>query len=477
MLKASAKMARHFADKYGIPKTRSTTPGILGHNEIKSTTCPGTLPWDEWMNYFNGGDDIRLYSSINVEPYPIVQGSPVTVTVKIANYSSDTFKGNIAAALHTTSGQYLGDIGREDNETIDAKSARTYTFSKSTIISDPGDYQLQIKYESASAGISWDEIPAGSYTNPLKVRIIQGTTTQPDDSNNNDYSWTGNGSIISYHGSHRDIPTDGDYPFGITQDVTVLQPNLTNPVGFFQWQADKQQCNRLEIFTNNTSVQRANITLGPWSSREKDVIFRNVTLPFVIGENNTGFSFGAGDSNWYVLSVAFNGRVSEKTELYAKCTTRSTGRWYDSQGNYPVILDGGYQWNGNASILSHRFRTRQYDSKSSDWPFGAFQDVTQVRPSSNKPVIFFQWHLSNSCQQLNLKAVNQDGYSRNESVKISAKYWNGSQSKTVTQRLPVTFYPSSAGLNSSSGNWIVLKMAFERPVTETIRIEATCPGF
>ncbi|MBE9563260.1 MAG: hypothetical protein IMF12_10405 [Proteobacteria bacterium] len=122
--------------------------------------------------------DIRLYSSTTINPNPIIQGSPVTVTVTIANYSSETFKGSVAAALHTYSGRFLGDIGRYDNETIYGRSVKTYTFRKSNIISDQGSYQLQIKYKSESAGIEWSMIPNGYYyNNPIYVNIKRGETT------------------------------------------------------------------------------------------------------------------------------------------------------------------------------------------------------------------------------------------------------------------------------------------------------------
>ncbi|RKZ62296.1 MAG: hypothetical protein DRQ99_19010 [Candidatus Parabeggiatoa sp. nov. 3] len=177
MLKSSAKMARYFADKYRIPKRRSTTPGILGHNQIKSTTCPGTLPWNTWMTYFsNSGTDIRLYSTMTIDPYPIVQGSPVTVTVDIVNYAEKDFVGNFAAALHSSSGRFLGDIGRINNQRLNARSASSFTFSKPNIVSGSGSYQLQIKYESPTSGITWDVIPKGSYTNPRSVKIVSGSS-------------------------------------------------------------------------------------------------------------------------------------------------------------------------------------------------------------------------------------------------------------------------------------------------------------
>ncbi|MDD2714335.1 MAG: N-acetylmuramoyl-L-alanine amidase [Candidatus Wallbacteria bacterium] len=50
MLKGSAKIARHFCDKYGI-KIKHAFPGIVGHKEMPGcdTDCPGDCPWDTLM--------------------------------------------------------------------------------------------------------------------------------------------------------------------------------------------------------------------------------------------------------------------------------------------------------------------------------------------------------------------------------------------------------------------------------------------
>ena len=468
LLKSSAKMARYFVDKYSIPKTRSTTPGILGHNEIKTTTCPGTLPWDEWMRYFKGGLDVKLHSAISIKPYPIVQGSPVTVSVGITNLGTEAFQGNIAVALHSSSGAFLGDIERRDGETIASQKTNQYTFQKEAITSEPGNYQLQIKYESSTAGISWDRIPAGAYQNPLTVEIVKPITIPSTDI----YSWTGNGSLISYHGHHRRILKEGDYPFGITQDVTVVHPELAKPIAFFQWQADKEHCNRLEISTDAASPPPVDITFGQWNIRTEEMIFQNITLPFVMGEKNTGLNFGDNDENWYVLSVAFKESVSEKSKLYATCSTQPTGKNYDKKGPHPILLEGGYQWNGTASILSHRFRNRYNDVKENDWPFGVFEDVIVVQPSSEKPVVFFQWHISERCQELRLETSHPS----KQQVTLFAKPWGSHQLRTLSATLPVTFSASNIGITSNYGSWAVIQVGFDQPASEMFDVYASCLG-
>jgi len=420
------------------------------------------------MRYFKGGVDVKLHSAISIKPYPIVQGSPVTVSVGITNLGTEAFQGNIAVALHSSSGAFLGDIERRDAETIASQKTNQYTFEKAAITSEPGEYQLQIKYESSTAGISWDRIPAGAYQNPITVEIVKPITIPSTDI----YSWTGNGSLISYHGHHRRILKEGDYPFGITQDVTVVHPELAKPIAFFQWQADKEHCNRLEISTDAASPPPVDIIFGQWNIRTEEVIFQNVTLPFVMGEKNTGFNFGDNDENWYVLSVAFKESVSEKSKLYATCTTQPTGKNYDKKGQHPILLEGGYQWNGTASILSHRFRNRYNDVKENDWPFGVFEDVIVVQPSSEKPVVFFQWHISERCQELKLET----SHSSKQQVTLFAKPWGSHQLRTLSATLPVTFSASDIGITSNYGSWAVIQVGFDQPASEMFDVYASCLG-
>ena len=60
MLIKSAEVARYYCDAIGIPKVRKYEvyePGIYGHTDVPTVTknCPGPMPWDQWMDYLNGG--------------------------------------------------------------------------------------------------------------------------------------------------------------------------------------------------------------------------------------------------------------------------------------------------------------------------------------------------------------------------------------------------------------------------------------
>ncbi|OQW90529.1 MAG: hypothetical protein BWK78_06775 [Thiotrichaceae bacterium IS1] len=280
--------------------------------------------------------------------------------------------------------------------------------------------------------------------------------------------WTGNGSIISYH-RQRANTSDDQYPYGIEKDLTTLHPG--SPVAFFQWQVTKGSCDRLSIFAKSPNdVKRADITVGSWDSRSSDRLFENVSLPFVIGEGNTGIAFP--DAGWYVVSVAFKDAVTQFSSLYAECTSQSPS-YQQSVAGKPVLLNGGYKWNGNASIISRLFSHlygQNGQNFGGEWPFGVFHDVTKVSPSPEKPVVFFQWMASDMCTSLTIDSPDL-GYSEKQ-VKISSKQWSSSSYDTQSGTLPMTLYNSNVG-----SPWRVIQVAFESPVSKTASVTAKCPGF
>ncbi len=56
LVDASADLAAYFSDTNRIRRAHRQ-PGVLGHNEITSTQCPGsTMPWGVWMDTAQGGE-------------------------------------------------------------------------------------------------------------------------------------------------------------------------------------------------------------------------------------------------------------------------------------------------------------------------------------------------------------------------------------------------------------------------------------
>lgn len=116
---------------------------------------------------------LKLNSSISVNPNPIVQDQSVTVNVSVKNTGSQSFNGSVAAALHSTSGAFLGDIEIKNNVSISANGTKSLSFTKSQITSNPGSYKIFIKSKPNGGG-TWSDIAAGSYTNPINITIVAG---------------------------------------------------------------------------------------------------------------------------------------------------------------------------------------------------------------------------------------------------------------------------------------------------------------
>jgi len=226
--------------------------------------------------------------------------------------------------------------------------------------------------------------------------------------------WTGNGSLISHHaitfssdGVSRANVEDGEYPYGITKDVTVAHNKTEKAIGFFQWQVS-DSCENLKI--NYSGNNQADITIGSWGTRKNDITFKDVSLPFVLGESNTGFVFNQNGGGWYVVSVRLNNEISSSGDrVSADCsedtpTTVSNNKKLQNRN----VFIGDYHWNGNASIISRIYEKSaniNYSvSEFGDWPFGAFKDVSIAHKSQAKPVVFFQWMSSDTCNEILIDA-------------------------------------------------------------------------
>jgi pathogenesis-related protein 1 len=302
-----------------------------------------------------------------------------------------------------------------------------------------------------------------------------GTATEPDPEaiNRNerratgDTYWHGNGSIISLHGTKLSSGAGTDYPYGITKDSVQIHQDDDKAAGFFQWQLS-DSCKRLKISsTGNTS---ATLTMGKWDSRSSDHTFK-ATLPFVLGSSNSGFTLGSG--SWYVIKVVFNSAPSKSFRLNAECTTESETSASYSTGTSGTT-DGGYEWQGTASVIAHMFRNVS-SSTTTDWPYGATKDVLKVRSSSNKPMVFFQWQNDSSCPQIQLDAPSLSGSDKDVSIVIKAWntwHWdsNSSNEKWLETTLPTTL----DAISSTDGRWNVLRVQFKNGVDTTSRVTAEC---
>ncbi|MEK7991545.1 MAG: GH25 family lysozyme [Thiotrichaceae bacterium] len=312
-----------------------------------------------------------------------------------------------------------------------------------------------------------------SHWSEVRSFTIPEAAAQPDPY----FVWHGNGSIISHHNQllEESDKNGQDYPHGVTKDVVQLHANDTDkPVGFFQWQIDTNTCPRLGLLSRELAdyfPPNMDITVGEWNNRSDDITFSNVKLPFVLGEGNLGDNFNVSTGRWLMMKVAFRDILQKDVKLEAICTSaKETAAEYQADGGEAYVLKDGYQWVGNGSVISHIYRSlsnQRDESLGMDWPFGAFEDTLMVK-SSYKPVVFFQWQQDAACPKLEIDTPDDSGYQ----ATVSTKQWNGQQ-LTVHKdtSLPITVVSEESG---SNGDWQLVQVQFHQPVTEEVKITATC---
>jgi len=336
------------------------------------------------------------------------------------------------------------------------------------------------------------------HTSMTKSQIIQAFKQMKDDEifdpsdfiddHRNIYPWIGNGSIISYHGTHAgehevySISYDEEgYAYGINKDISRTHskfkniPTLSKQVGFFQWQPNSN-CEKVKIIHTGVN-NNVDITVGSWGTRNGDKTYKNITLPFVLGENN----FNNNGTDWRVLAVTFNKETvnaNSNNDIYhtlkAICTDDPISYYPEANivRNQKIMI-GEHQWNGTASIISKHFKdaynnyyqTGRLQSHPDNWAFGVFHDVTVVEKNQYKPVVFFQWMESDECKEL---VIDSTLDANEKKVTLEMKDWasNTYSSKKVT--LPYTI--------NSENLWNVIKVAFDAPVSKNGRVTATCKG-
>jgi N-acetyl-anhydromuramyl-L-alanine amidase AmpD len=286
-----------------------------------------------------------------------------------------------------------------------------------------------------------------------------------------DDGWQGNGSILSYHGKFLSRNAPEDWPNGIRQEAILLHSSFKKPWVFFQWQINENHCNRLKIDAPALlrDQKKVNITIGQWNKRNSDITFSNITLPFVLGSDNTDFTMSNGD--WFAINITFLSKINRKAQLQAYCTKQTpTPAPYQPESGKSKGLPEGYQWSGVASINSQRFRSlREQFVDSVDWPYGVFQDVIMIRPSKEKPMLFFQWQADSDCPRLLLEPAGLNPVT----VDIAIKAWNTSPAQIQwhpNQKLPVILNSPDPG----DGAFSVIQMKFHHPINQIGWVEANC---
>lgn len=164
---------------YSNNGTINVIESVSGYFRVKYSNYSFSSLADYTPRYYNDviNEGLALNSSININPNPIVQYQGVTVTVNIKNSSSQSYNGSLAAAIHSTSGSFLGDIEVKTSVNISGNGSKSFSFSKSQITLNPGSYKIYLK--SKPNGGSWTNIASGNYTNPVNVNISGGACNAP----------------------------------------------------------------------------------------------------------------------------------------------------------------------------------------------------------------------------------------------------------------------------------------------------------
>jgi hypothetical protein len=127
-------------------------------------------------------NDIQLYSSVSINPNPLVQGESLSVTVDIANYGSD-FSGMVSADLYDAQGEHV-QIIEELEGAMSGGYFYTTTFTTNNVDLEPGTYIIAF-WEQENGG-SWNLIGStNDYPNPITVKVVA-PGIQPDPYENND---------------------------------------------------------------------------------------------------------------------------------------------------------------------------------------------------------------------------------------------------------------------------------------------------
>lgn len=259
------------------------------------------------------------------------------------------------------------------------------------------------------------------------------------------YSWNGNGSLISF--------SSGDMTgYGLTVDEAAIHPSSpNNPVVFFQWEIDKRDGTRLRL--DAQSMQTATITYGPWNDRSRDIVYTDVSLPFVLDPWKSGFPVS--DQEYYVVAVAFSDKPASTESVTAEVTTDPAT---DATGSASAgfMVDGG-TWHGNGSLIDASSGTLE--------GYGLNIDEGNIAATAGgRPQVFFQWEIDQtSGERLLLDAEGM-------TADVTYGLWSD-RSADVTHRaveLPHTLDPAADGLSNASGEYYVIKVSFvSSPSTDT----------
>lgn len=117
---------------------------------------------------------LKLTSSVNISPNPIIQNSPVTITASLNNNSGYSYTTNVRAALYSSSNQFLSTIQQLSNVSFSPNQTKNLNFYKSSIINSPGNYKIWIETKTGSG--PWVLVHKQNISSTQTVSISSSTT-------------------------------------------------------------------------------------------------------------------------------------------------------------------------------------------------------------------------------------------------------------------------------------------------------------
>jgi hypothetical protein len=137
----------------------------------------------------------------------------------------------------------------------------------------------------------------------------------------------------------------GLHDSGCLEDVADMRPHNNPSTVVFQWNYKAETCEYIDIYTDSSEAREEVIVrFKQWDSSDIEEAFYG-RLPLRI--KATGYE-------WTVLSVTSTKLLSKPASIFAACSWVSD--MYNHYEHYPlppkpVLLDGGYQWTGNGSLI------------------------------------------------------------------------------------------------------------------------------
>ena len=350
MLNASASLAQHFTNQYSIPREHNF-PGIIGHNEMPgtATSCPGNLPWDQWMQYFNGlpiiFDFWRKVDPIHADSQSSNQQPNFDAQYKIKNESSNRMTiQRLALSVHNNNNQHYFDLWRRDTgnaryyDNVVLNPNETFQFDISYgYFRTPGTFKLIAK---AKINNEWIELSSQTFTVLPEEAINDNNFNDALETSNMDWRTGGSGNwfrqtSVSHYGG--DAAQSGQISH---RQESWLQTSVRGPGTLsFYWKVSSEENYDFLRFYIDGNEQEVRISGSVnWQHKQYNIPSGVHTLKWAYTKD--GSVDGGSDTAW-LDKIVFTERPEQ--------TEGNLGEALDNT-NYQWTTDGAVKWFEQSSI-------------------------------------------------------------------------------------------------------------------------------